>query len=239
MRIISLVPSQTELLYDLGLDESVAGITKFCIYPKEWFRSKSRVGGPKSIHIEKIRELKPDLIIANKEENIKEQIEACEEFCNVHVTDVSNYEEALQMIAAVGSLTHRKEKAASIINEIEIAFSQLKRKIPRRVIYLIWKDPLMTIGGDTFINDMIEKIGWVNIYSHERRYPQLTEEELINAKPELLLLSSEPYPFTENHIPYFQRLLPNAKIINVAGEPFCWYGSRMRYAPEYFMDMKV
>ncbi len=237
MHIISLVPSQTELLYDLGLDESVIGITKFCIHPNEWFQNKTRVGGPKRLHIDTIKNLNPDLIIANKEENIKEEIEACREFCTVHVTDVSNYDEALKMICEVGDITNRKKEAQNIILEIKSAFGGLKRKSSQRVVYLIWKDPLMTIGGDTFINDMIERIGWTNIYSKEKRYPQLTEEEFVCTRPDILLLSSEPYPFSEKHIPYFQQLLPGTKILCVEGEPFCWYGSRMRYAPEYFMKL--
>lgn len=240
MRIISVVPSVTELLYDLGLDEEVVGITKFCIHPEKWFRTKTRVGGPKKLKIDIIRELKPDLILANKEENIKEEIEACAAFCKVHVDNISNYSEALEMIQVIGKLTGKETAAIKLIREIEIAFQKLKpaKNKSQRIVYMIWKNPLMTVGGDTYINNMLQMAGFKNIFADRLRYPVITEEELSDANPEVLILSSEPYPFTEKHVPYFRNLLPDTKILLADGEMFTWYGSRMRLAPDYFLQLQ-
>jgi ABC-type Fe3+-hydroxamate transport system substrate-binding protein len=239
-RIISLVPSQTELLYDLGLNDEVIGITKFCIHPEAWFRSKKRIGGTKNIHVEEIISLQPDLILANKEENVKDQVDELALHFPVYVSDVSNYEEALEMIAAVGELTHAIEKATNLISEIKAAFDRLAaQNYPKlRTAYLIWKDPYMTIGSDTFIHDLMEKTGLVNIYADEKRYPQITASVLSARKPELVLLSSEPYPFKQKHMEELQVYLPEAKIILADGEMFSWYGSRMLKAPSCFQKLR-
>lgn len=238
MRIISTVPSLTETLYDLKLDEEVVGITKFCVHPREWFLTKTRVGGTKNLHIDKIRSLKPDLIIANKEENTKEQIEECQSFCDVYVNDPSNFEEALETIETIGQLTNRASEAKTLISDIHSAFGQLSECALKDAVYLIWKDPLMTIGNDTFIHNMMEKAGYRNLYGNLTRYPEITEESLVAMQPGLLLLSSEPYPFSEKHLPYFEQLLPDTKIMFVDGEMFSWYGSRMRLAATYFSGLK-
>lgn len=234
------MPSQTELLYDLGLDDEVAGITKFCIHPQKWFRSKKRIGGTKNIHLQEIISLQPDLILANKEENVKEEADELAKYFPVYVSDVSNYEEALEMIKAIGTLTHTQEKATDLIINISAGFDRLAAQdYPKlRTAYLIWKDPYMTIGSDTFIHDLMEKAGLINIYADETRYPQVTPEELLAKKPELVLLSSEPYPFKQKHIDELQAHLPEAKIILADGEMFSWYGSRMADAPSYFQKLR-
>src|SRR5215472_11297728 len=117
-RIISLVPSQTELLYDLGLDEEVVGITKFCVHPEKWFKTKTRVGGTKNIDTQKILSLKPDLLIANKEENVKGQIDALQKFTQVYISDVKNFADAISMISAVGKLVGKEFKSTTLIKEI-------------------------------------------------------------------------------------------------------------------------
>lgn len=239
-RIISLVPSQTELLYDLGLDNEVAGITKFCIHPEEWFRTKQRIGGTKNINIAAITALQPDLILANREENVKEQVDELAVHFPVYVSDVADYEQALEMISAVGALTHAKAHAQELIGKIDAAFRNLSQhNYPKlRTAYLIWKDPYMTIGGDTFIHDMMEKAGLLNIYADQQRYPQITAEMLAAEKPELILLSSEPYPFKQKHIEELQAHLPEAKILLADGEMFSWYGSLMLKAPAYLQKLR-
>jgi ABC-type Fe3+-hydroxamate transport system substrate-binding protein len=243
-RIISLVPSQTELLYDLGLDEKVIGITKFCVHPKHWFRNKERVGGTKKVNIEKIRSLQPDLILANKEENTKEQMEQLEKFTPIWISDVQTFEDALQMVKSIGEITNTTEKAASLITRIIMNFKKLLTESygqttnhKLQTCYLIWRNPYMTIGGDTFISDMLCKCGLQNVFEHLKRYPEISIEQLLSINPQLIFLSSEPYPFKEKHIeeltPYFQ----NAKIILVNGEMFSWYGSRLLYAADYFNDL--
>ncbi len=249
-RIISIVPSQTELLFDLGLQEEVIGITKFCIHPQSWFRTKTRIGGTKQLHVEKIREFQPDLIIANKEENVKEQVEELAKDFPVWISDVNNLEQALEMIAAVGEITHKKEQAETFISQIRENFSALvnkqstkqepqsKQPAKLRTAYLIWKDPYMTAGGDTFISNMLECAGFENIVAHQKRYPEIKTEELQDLNLELLLLSSEPFPFKQKHAEELQKQLPAAKIILVDGEMFSWYGSRLIKAPAYFQQLQ-
>jgi ABC-type Fe3+-hydroxamate transport system substrate-binding protein len=237
-RIISVVPSQTELLYDLGMDE-VIGITKFCVHPESWFRTKTRIGGTKTLNIAKIKELHPDLIIANKEENVKEQIEELEKDFPVFVTDVNILDDAYQMIYQVGKLVGKERRATEMIQQINAGFAQLQKQNSKlQTAYLIWKDPYMTVGGDTFIDDMLYYAGFTNIFSDKSRYPEITITDLHDRSCELLLLSSEPYPFKQKHIDEIQEQLPNTKIILVDGEMFSWYGSRLLQAPEYFKELQ-
>jgi ABC-type Fe3+-hydroxamate transport system substrate-binding protein len=237
-RIVSLVPSQTELLYHLGLQEETVGITKFCIHPESWFRTKTRTGGTKSIHVEKIRALEPDLIIANQEENVKEQIEALNDTAPVWVSDIHNLYDALRMIRDVGTLTGRAETAERIAATIEQDFAQLARPaITYTALYLIWRRPWMTIGNDTFIHDMMQRCGLANVYGHKERYPEVSAEEIAAINPALILLSSEPYPFREKHIAELQELAPGARIMLVDGELFSWYGSRLLQSVAYFNQL--
>ncbi|HNP24764.1 MAG TPA: helical backbone metal receptor [Panacibacter sp.] len=244
-RIVSLVPSITELLYDLGLQEEVIGITKFCVHPKDWFRSKTRVGGTKDINTAIVRSIKPDLIIANKEENVKEQVEALELFAPAWISDINTYEEALRMIKAVGELTGKDQKATQVINQIHAAFETLPWLVsptaliePATCCYLIWRNPYMTVGGDTFISNMLRQCGFRNAFENESRYPQVSLAAIASRRPQIVLLSSEPYPFKEKHIDEIHLALPNARILLVDGEMFSWYGSRMLYAAQYFIELR-
>lgn len=234
-RIISLVPSQTELLYSLGLDAETIGITKFCIHPQTWFKAKARVGGTKTVNIEKIRQQKPDLIIANKEENVKEQVEELAKEFPVWVTDVNNLTDALQMIADIGKITGKSEAANDLTERTGKAFGQLqKMEKPVKTAYLIWRNPYMAVGGDTFIHDMLQQCGFENIFLNKTRYPEINIAELQAAGCKLLLLSSEPYPFKQKHIDELSSQLPETKIMLVDGEMFSWYGSRMLQSATYF-----
>ncbi|MDP4265658.1 MAG: helical backbone metal receptor [Bacteroidota bacterium] len=237
-RIISLVPSQTELLYDLGLEKEVVGITKFCVHPREWFRHKTSVGGTKQVKTDTIHRLQPDLIIANKEENVKEQVEELARHYPVWVSDVNNLADAYAMIEQVGSMTGKKEAAETVINRIKINFSGLPADhSPLTTAYLIWQNPYMAAGGDTFINSMLQAAGFKNIFSAQTRYPEITIPGLLIANCQLLFLSSEPFPFKQKHIDKLQPLLPNTKILLVDGEMFSWYGSRLLKAPDYFVKL--
>lgn len=232
-RIVSLVPSQTELLYALGLEGEVIGITRFCIHPEHWFRSKTRVGGTKKLHLDKIRALAPDLIIANKEENRREEIEALAAEFPVWISDVKNLKEALAMIADVGRICGRQEKAASLCNNIVKAFETLRPVQSLRVAYLIWEEPLMVVGGNTFINDLLQRWGLQNIYESHGRYPATDLEELKSMDPDLLILSSEPFPFKEKHARHLQAMIPGVQAVVADGELFSWYGSRLLHTPDY------
>lgn len=239
-KIISLVPSQTELLHYLGLEKETAGITKFCVHPDSWFKTKTRIGGTKSLNIEKIREIEPDFIIANNEENVKEQVDLLAENFPVWVTDVADLDNSIKMIGNIGQLTGKEGKATDLQSRIKNKFSALQNvvatfkrpKIP--AAYFIWREPLMTIGGDTFISDMMKHCGFQNIFEGTTRYPIIDIEALKKMDCRLVLLSSEPFPFSEKHIAEFQAYLPAAKILLVDGEMFSWYGNRLLEAAGYF-----
>ncbi|WP_121355856.1 ABC transporter substrate-binding protein [Flavisolibacter nicotianae] len=237
-RIISLVPSQTELLYDLGLDEEVIGITKFCLHPERWFRTKERIGGTKNLNREKICALQPDLIIANKEENSREQVDELAKRFPVWVSDVQNLDDALQMTRSIGHLTGTAQKAGELAARIETEFEELDVPEARlRTAYLIWKDPYMTVGDDTFIHHLLEKAGFQNLFAGRQRYPETSIAALKELNCEVLLLSSEPYPFGQKHLNELQALLPHTKVVLADGEFFSWYGSRLLLAPAYFRQL--
>jgi ABC-type Fe3+-hydroxamate transport system substrate-binding protein len=244
-KIISVVPSQTELLFDLGLDNEVIGITKFCIHPAIWFRNKTRIGGTKQLDLEKIRKLQPDLVIANREENVEEQINELARDLPVWVSDINDMNSALSMITSIGSITGKESKANELRLRIEKEFTNLKATVQKhkKAVYLIWKDPLMTVGGDTFINEMMECAGFINIFKNKTRYPVITHGEIqsFNSKSNggncLILLSSEPYPFGQKHIEELEQQLPGFQFLLVDGEMFSWYGSRLEKAPAYFLEL--
>ncbi len=239
-KIISLVPSITELLFDLGLDDQIAGITKFCIHPKEKCKSKIIIGGTKNIHHEKIKEIKPDLIIANKEENEKDQIELLEKLFPVWLSDVDDFPGAIDMIVKIGEITGKEKTAQNIVRKIHTNFSKIVMPVRKyKVAYLIWQKPFMTVGGDTFIHSMLQKAGFENVFKSENRYPEISLENIVDRQTEFLFLSTEPYPFKEKHTTEFERLLPGIKVILVDGEMFSWYGSRMMISADYFMELQT
>lgn len=235
-RIVSLVPSQTELLHYLGLEEEVAGITKFCIHPDQWFRHKTRIGGTKQLHIDKIKALQPDLIITNKEENEQLQVETLMQHFPVWTSDIHTLEEACAMIEQVGAITGKATAALQLSQTIQLRFAALPRNMhPADTAYFIWRDPWMVAGGDTFIHHMLERCGLRNIFAQQPRYPSIELDAIKQVK--LVLLSSEPYPFKEQHIAYIKTKAPDAQVKLVDGEMFSWYGSRLLYAPDYFSQL--
>jgi ABC-type Fe3+-hydroxamate transport system substrate-binding protein len=243
-RIISLVPSITELLFDLGLDKEVVGITKFCVHPDEWFRAKTRIGGTKNVDVEKIKGLNPGLIIANKEENVKEQVEALAAFCPVYTSEIKTLEDALLMISDVGRLTGREETAIKISEKITREFSKLvKTDKPLKCCYLIWQDPYMAAGGDTFISDMLQRCGFENVFASRTRYPEVGINEIAGSGCEFVLLSSEPFPFREKHLERLASELSlagsHARLKLVDGEMFSWYGSRLQHSPACFYKLQM
>jgi ABC-type Fe3+-hydroxamate transport system substrate-binding protein len=237
-RIVSLVPSQTELVHALGLEDEVVGITKFCVHPEKWFRTKQRIGGTKTIKTDVVKALQPDLIIANKEENVKEQIEELKTVAPVWVSDIQTLDDALQMIQSVGELVNKTTEAGRIVSGIETGFQQLHSLSTNPLTaYLIWKDPYMAAGGDTFINDIMNRCGFDNVLKDFKRYPEITVEQLLLLDCQLLLLSSEPFPFEEKHVQELQKQLPDTQIVLVDGEMFSWYGSRLLFASGYLTGL--
>ena len=230
-RIVSLVPSQTEFLFHLGLEDEVVGITKFCIHPESWWRNKKRVGGTKNAKYERVEELQPDFIIGNKEENDQDNITALSNLAPVWMSDISNLEDAYDMMLSLGTFLGKAERAKEIVEEIQRGFLSLVPQKSKTVLYFIWKNPWMLAGQGTFISDLLDKCGWVN-QAKNNRYPIWDKESGIDC--DFIFLSSEPYPFKEKDKLELQTLFPKAQIIRVDGEMFSWYGSRLLEAPTYF-----
>jgi ABC-type Fe3+-hydroxamate transport system substrate-binding protein len=246
MRIISLVPSQTELLYDLGLNDEVVGITKFCIHPQHWLKEKTIVGGTKQLNHQKIESLKPDLIIGNKEENSKNDIELLMQKYPVWMSDINTLNEALQMIESIANITQTSQKGNQLIEKINHEFELLPHanQSKKRIAYFIWNKPMMVAGKDNFINSILSSLGFENVFANQLnsplisyRYPQITSTELAAAAPDTIYLSSEPFPFKDKHVQQFKAICPDAEIKIVNGEMFSWYGSRLSFAPTYFKTL--
>ncbi|MDI1233880.1 MAG: helical backbone metal receptor [bacterium] len=236
-RIVSLVPSQTELLYSLGVGVKVVGQTVFCIHPESGFKTTTKVGGTKKIKYDVIEELKPDLIICNKEENTKEIVDTLSKSYPVWVSDIYNLKDNSEMILKLGNIVDRLPQALELVKEIEKNFSYLSTDSSKSCLYLIWKGPWIGVASNTFINEMLKCAGFNNVLSHKKRYPEIAEEMMQALKPDYVLLSSEPFPFAEKHINELQIIFPHAEIKLVDGEMFSWYGSRLINAPAYFASM--
>ncbi len=240
-RIISLVPSVTYTFFDLHSAHLLVGRTKFCILPKTQVASIPIVGGTKQIHLDKIIESRPDLVICNQEENTLEIFESLKNAgIPTIVTVTKNLEDNARLIQLLGTLTKQSALAGRINKQIAASMQEVKNLFQQRTaIYLIWKAPYMTIGHDTFIHDILQHIGFNNLFQDQNRYPTIEIEDIITAQPEYLLLSTEPYPFKQKHVEEFQQLLPDTKVLLVNGEYFSWHGSMVLYSAEYFRKFLV
>ncbi len=238
VRIISLVPSQTELLFDLGVGARVVGITKFCIHPQNARSQAVVIGGTKNFDFAKIEALKPDLIIGNKEENYREGIEILAAKFPVWISDISNLAEALGMIREVGRLTGAVEKAEQLAVIIQSEFDKLVVGQVQTAAYFIWRKPWMAAATGTFIDDMLEQAGFRNAFGNLTRYPEISRNALADAAPERIFLSSEPYPFRQKHFAEFQEICPNSRVEIVDGELFSWYGGRLQKSAAYFNRLR-
>ncbi|MES2748626.1 MAG: helical backbone metal receptor [Bacteroidota bacterium] len=242
-RIISLVPSQTELLYDLGLEESIVGITKFCVHPFHFKATKTIVGGTKNVKYDTIKALQPDIIIANKEENTQEIVEELRKICPVWVTDIVTIEDNFEMISQFGQLFNKRTEAQKWIDKIDFAYQEFqtftKDIAPKKVAYFIWANPYMVAGKGTFINEMLQLNKFENIYQNrDERYPEIIIQKMrIQGDPDYVFLSSEPFPFKDEHAFELGRFTHHAKTIFVDGEMFSWYGSRLLKAFSYFKKL--
>ena len=238
MKIISLVPSITETLFDFGLTaDEVVGRTKFCIHPLDLVKKVEVIGGTKNLNIDKIRSLKPDLIIANKEENEKLQVEELMKDFKVWVTDIETLEDNANFISELGKVLNKEDLAKNYNHKIASGFTQIKVSQTKRIAYLIWKNPYMTVGSDTFIHEVLQKLGFENLFKNKKRYPEVSVEELKDAN--LIFLSSEPFPFQQKHIDELRRELPNTEIFLVDGEVFSWFGTHLMKVDEYLKDLSL
>lgn len=241
-RIVSLVPSQTELLYDLGLEDYLIGITKFCIHPIHLKSVKKIIGGTKKVHFEKIRLLKPDIIIANKEENTQEMVTELSKICPVWVTDIYTLEDNYQMIADFGKLFNKRTEAQKWIDTIKGAQADfeifMNDKLWQKAAYFIWANPYMVAANGTFINEILTLNKFENCFQNTSRYPEIDLINMINeAQPDCILLSSEPFPFKQEHVNEIKKLTKTSQIILVDGEMFSWYGTRLAKAFTYFKTL--
>jgi len=233
-RIVSLVPSQTELLVDLGFEENILGITKFCVHPQHLKSTKTIVGGTKQVHFDNIRNLQPDIIFCNKEENTKAMVKRLEEIAPVHVSDVRTLEDNIRLINDYAKILDAKTQAEILKEKLRCKANKFQNNISQKpiqkVAYLIWREPWMAVGDGTFINHILEINRFKNVFANKNRYPSID----INNLPDLdlLLLSSEPFPFKTKH--FSEIPIENSKILLVNGEYFSWYGSRMLKAFDYF-----
>ncbi|WP_127846436.1 ABC transporter substrate-binding protein [Psychroflexus aestuariivivens] len=237
-RIISLVPSLTELLVDLGLEDRLVGVTKFCVHPEDLRKKVEVVGGTKDVKIDKVKSLKPDIIIANKEENTLKTVDELSEFCTVHVSDVNNFQDVIDLIQDYAEILEVHNKAKSIIENLQEKFTDFKsfskNSSKLKVAYFIWRKPWMLVGNGTFINYMLELNNFENAYKHLPRYPEVDINQL--EELDFVFLSSEPFPFSEQ---YFREIpLENSKIVIIDGEYFSWYGTRLLKAFDYFKQLR-
>ena len=243
IKIISLVPSQTELLYDLGLEKSIIGITKFCVHPSHLKQTKTVVGGTKNIHLEKIKQLHPDIILCNKEENTKEIVEQCEQIATTHVSEIYTIQDSIDLIKTYGELFSCRTEASKIIQKINFNLNDFRSfiidKKVVKVAYFIWRNPWMVAANNTYINHILALNRLENIYKNKDRYPEVEIKKIrLEGDPDLVFLSSEPYPFKEEHASELGRCTPHAKTIFVDGELFSWHGSRLVKAFDYFQQLR-
>lgn len=236
MRIVSLVPSITETLFDFGLgSQEIVGRTKFCIHPRNKVTEIPIIGGTKNLYIEKIKSLKPTHIIASKEENVKEQVEELQTLSHVWLTDIKSVEDNLVFLKDLGELLGKQAEAKTFIDKTEEIFNNIEQVKSIPAAYLIWKNPYMTVGGDTFISDVMQKLGFENIFKGQTRYPQISVENLEHS--EIIFLSSEPFPFKNKDLEELQSLLPDQKIMLADGEAFSWYGTHISKCGEYYQRL--
>lgn len=237
-RIISLVPSQTELLVELGLKTSIVGVTKFCVHPGNLRQEKDIVGGTKQIHLDKIKALNPDIILCNKEENTLEMITELESIAPVHISDIYNLVDALRLIEMYGELFNVEAESTKLItaitNERETFKLKFQNRTKKKAAYFIWKNPWMVAGSNTFIDFMLNEAGFDNVFKHMERYPEISLEDQSLKEAEVLLLSSEPFPFKDTDKEAFFDKCTNQQVLIVDGELFSWYGSRLLYSYRYY-----
>lgn len=241
-RIVSLVPSLTELLCDMGLKERLVGVTKFCVHPKGLRQHLQIVGGTKQVRYETLKALKPDIIICNKEENTLDIVNHCNAIAPVYVSDIHTIEDCVDLIKTYGSLFNVEAKANQLVEALSQAQERFNEFLSAKqqnlkVAYFIWKDPWMVAASNTFINHLLVKNKFINVFSNSERYPSITLDDSRLKTADVILLSSEPYPFKASHKSILEEKFPQAKILIVDGEMFSWYGSRLIEAFSYFKQL--
>jgi ABC-type Fe3+-hydroxamate transport system substrate-binding protein len=246
MRIVSLVPSITELLCDLDLSEQIVGRTGFCIHPWETVKTIPKVGGTKDLKLDRIRELEPTHVVVNVDENRKEDADALAEFIpNVVVTHPLGPRDNLDLYRQVGREFDREAKAEAMCGRFEAAMSRVEDRLEQRVLYLIWRDPWMTVAPDTYIAQALALFNWRNVEPLDLgnpegdqglrvRYPEVDLADFSDV--DRILLSSEPFHFKVEHVAEVEGLAPGAKVSLIDGEMTSWYGSRAIAGIDYLRE---
>jgi ABC-type Fe3+-hydroxamate transport system substrate-binding protein len=235
-RIVSLVPSISELLVNLDLEEELIGVTRFCTHPSQLRREKVVIGGTKDPDLKKIIGLQPDLIIANKEENVKDHVEFLRSQVPVYLSDVNCISDNLNLIYDLGRLLNRSKKAQEICKKTRLRFDSIKGLTQGSVLYVIWQDPIMVAGQNTIIDSVLNHCGFTNLVDTDR-YPEIRESTIKNLSPDYIFLSSEPYPFKEKNQALWQEKFPDSKILLVDGRAFSWYGYCFQQTPIYIQNL--
>ena len=248
MRLVSLCPSITESLVALGLADELAGITRYCVHPREAVARIPKIGGTKNPDLAAIRASAPDLVFANGEENRKEDIDALAREFRVDVSHPRTVAEVPALLRHFGALTGREEKAREISSKVEEAVARVEGEFGRhagagsgergaarplfRYAYLIWRDPWMTVSPLTYIADLLRRVGGrlsleESSDAGASDYPVTTEEEIVSSRPDVLILPDEPYRFREEHAVFWRGRLPRScRVVLVPGDDFCWHGVR-------------
>ncbi len=235
-RIVSLVPSITEALFAFGLGKRIAGVTKFCTEPADGVAGLPKVGGTKNVDVEAVVKLKPDLVIANAEENEKADIEALVAAgLTVFVTYPRTVIHATAMMRTLAEITDKKEAAAPLVAAIEaevaLARAADQERTPLRVFCPIWREKWMTIGPDTYMHDFLSSCGLQNVYGDSsERYPEIELSDVAAKRPDIVLLPDEPYRFARKHVKEVAAAIPGideSRIYLVDGKDVCWYGPRI------------
>ena len=240
-RIVSLVPSITELLCDLGLAAQLVGRTGFCIHPTDVVREIPKVGGTKDVNLDKIRKLVPTHVVVNIDENEKPTFDALAQFVpHIVVTHPGRPEDNLALARLMGGIFCANDKADAWCRafETELAALRAQPKGPsQRVLYCIWQDPWMTVSSDTYIAAMLAELGWTVPALGDARYPRFDWTPELLAGVDLVLLSSEPYRFTEAHVDALERQI-GKPVLLVDGEMMSWYGSRALHGVRYLATLR-
>lgn len=237
LRIVSLVPSVTETLFDLGAGSSVVGVTDFCIFPEEMPETTARVGGTKSPSIDLIRSLAPDLVHVNFEENLEKHALGIRDFARLYVSEPKTVDDVAKLIANLGELHDCRAAASVWLEKLRIESSLSSPSNHFSFACPIWKDPWMWCGGDTYVSSLVESAGGRNVLADHRRYPRLPLDEVIGLAPDLLFLPDEPYAFSADDRTKLESLGSGVRIIGpFPGHLVTWHGTRTVLGLRYLRE---
>jgi ABC-type Fe3+-hydroxamate transport system substrate-binding protein len=245
-RIVSLVPSLTESVATLGGADRLVGVTDWCVHPADVVKSIPRIRGTKNPYVKGILELRPDLVLANREENRERHVAELRRHVPVFVTYPRSVFDALKTIRDLGVILEVRDRALDIVGMCEFLIQEAHKRVDPyfHTACLIWRDPWMAVGPDTYIHDLLGHFGWVNVYREDDgRYPETSLEALSDRCPEVVLLPSEPYAFGERDREEVQaavwKKIPECRVVLVEGSYLTWWGARTLSALRYLGQLKA